>query len=59
MQAANEGAATSLDRARSSGIRVDLPFEPDVNAFATEAFVHWTFFTRLHQFVPACGRRMA
>jgi hypothetical protein len=50
MQAANEGAA-STDRARSIGIRVDLPFEQDVNAFVTEAFEHRTFFSRLHQFV--------
>jgi len=51
MQAANEGAATSPDRAASVGIRVDLPFEQEVNAFVTEAFEHRTFFTRLHQFV--------
>jgi uncharacterized protein (TIGR00730 family) len=51
MQAANEGAASSPERARSVGIRVDLPFEQDVNAFVTEAFEHRTFFTRLHQFV--------
>ena len=50
MQAANEGAATSTG-AGSVGIRVDLPFEQDVNAFVTEAFEHRTFFTRLHQFV--------
>jgi uncharacterized protein (TIGR00730 family) len=51
MQAANEGAAASAGRAQSVGIRVDLPFEQDVNAFVTEAFEHRTFFTRLHQFV--------
>ena len=39
------------DRAQSVGIRVDLPFEQEVNAFVTEAFEHRTFFTRLHQFV--------
>jgi uncharacterized protein (TIGR00730 family) len=50
MQAANEGAAAS-GRAQSIGIRVDLPFEQDVNAFVTQAFEHRTFFTRLHQFV--------
>ena len=50
MQAANEGAA-STDRAHSIGIRVDLPFEQEVNAFVTEAFEHRTFFSRLHQFV--------
>src|SRR5262249_14752160 len=53
MQAANEGAATSPERARSIGIRVDLPFEQNVNAFVTQAFEHRTFFTRLHQFVLA------
>ena len=51
MQAANEGAAAAPDRAQSLGIRVDLPFEQEVNAFVTEAFEHRTFFTRLHQFV--------
>ena len=51
MQAANEGAAAAGSSARSVGIRVDLPFEQDVNAFVTEAFEHRTFFTRLHQFV--------
>ena len=50
MQAANEGAAGSK-RTESVGIRVELPFEQDVNAFVTQAFEHRTFFTRLHQFV--------
>src|SRR6476646_8360832 len=50
MQAANEGAAVSK-RTQSVGIRVNLPFEQDVNAFVTDAFEHRTFFTRLHQFV--------
>jgi hypothetical protein len=53
MQAANEGAASSPERARSIGIRVDLPFEQDVNTFVGMAFEHRTFFTRLHQFVLA------
>jgi uncharacterized protein (TIGR00730 family) len=53
MQAANEGAATSPARVQSVGIRVDLRFEQDVNAFVTEAFEHRTFFTRLHRFVLA------
>ena len=52
MQAANEGAAGS-ERAQSIGIRVNLPFEQDVNAFVTQAFEHRTFFSRLHQFVLA------
>ena len=51
MQAANEGAAASPGHAQSVGIRVDLPFEQEVNAFVTDAFEHRTFFTRLHQFV--------
>ena len=51
MQAANEGAASVPGAARSVGIRIELPFEQDVNAFVTEAFEHRTFFTRLQQFV--------
>jgi uncharacterized protein (TIGR00730 family) len=53
MQAANEGAVSSPERAQSIGIRVELPFEQDVNAFVAQAFEHRTFFTRLHQFVLA------
>jgi hypothetical protein len=53
MQAANEGAAAAgtAERNRSVGIRVDLPFEQDVNPFVEQAFEHKTFFTRLHHFV--------
>jgi uncharacterized protein (TIGR00730 family) len=53
MQAANEGAAAANapERSRSVGIRVELPFEQDVNPFVQEAFEHKTFFTRLHHFV--------
>jgi uncharacterized protein (TIGR00730 family) len=53
MQAANEGVhIANPDAAKGSmGIRVELPFEQDVNAFVTEAFEHGTFFTRLHHFV--------
>ena len=53
MQAANEGAAASGGEAKSVGIRVDLPFEQEVNSFVGMAFEHRTFFTRLHQFVLA------
>src|SRR5262245_38061621 len=53
MQAANEGAAARPELARSIGIRVDLPFEQEENAFVTQAFEHRTFFKRLHQFVIA------
>ena len=52
MQAANEGA-TSAGAVGSVGIRVELPFEQDVNPFVTMAFEHETFFTRLHHFVMA------
>jgi uncharacterized protein (TIGR00730 family) len=59
MRAANEGVHQALSGTkgrrkkteRSVGIRVDLPFEQEVNAFVTEAFEHRTFFTRLHHFV--------
>jgi predicted Rossmann-fold nucleotide-binding protein len=53
MQAANEGASTAPERARSIGIRVELPFEQDANAFVAQVFRHRTFFTRLHQFAIA------
>ncbi len=49
MQAANEGAASA--NVRSIGIRVDLPFEQEINSFVRQAYQHRTFFTRLHQFV--------
>lgn len=51
MQAANEGAAATPGRVQSVGIRIELPFEQNVNAFVSQAFEHRTFFTRLHQFV--------
>jgi uncharacterized protein (TIGR00730 family) len=53
MQAANEGASmagTDPDRG-SVGIRVDLPFEQEVNPFVGQVFEHRTFFSRLHHFV--------
>jgi len=53
MQAANEGAESAGERGKSLGIRVDLPFEQDVNPFVEQAFEHRTFFTRLHHFVLA------
>ena len=55
MQAANEGAA-SVDptaRQRSVGIRVDLPFEQEVNPFVGQMYEHRTFFSRLHHFMIA------
>jgi uncharacterized protein (TIGR00730 family) len=53
MRAANEGARERAadERVQSVGIRVELPFEQEVNPFVQEAFEHQTFFTRLHQFV--------
>jgi uncharacterized protein (TIGR00730 family) len=53
MQAANEGAreAQAAGQAESIGIRVELPFEQEINPFVEQAFEHQTFFTRLHQFV--------
>src|SRR5215467_12519997 len=53
MQAANEGASAvnAPERNRSVGIRVELPFEQEVNPFVEQAFEHKTFFTRLHHFV--------
>ena len=53
MQAANEGAAGAGKPKRSLGIRVDLPFEQEVNPFVEQAFEHKTFFSRLHHFVLA------
>ncbi|MFT3685690.1 MAG: LOG family protein [Phycisphaerales bacterium] len=53
MQAANEGAAISKNPGRSVGIRVDLPFEQEVNPFVEQAFDHKTFFSRLQHFVIA------
>jgi uncharacterized protein (TIGR00730 family) len=52
MQAANEGVEIAGE-AKSMGIRVDLPFEQEVNPFVELAFEHRTFFTRLHHFVLA------
>ncbi len=52
MQAANEGV-DAAGRSKSMGIRVDLPFEQEVNPFVELAYEHRTFFTRLHHFVLA------
>ena len=55
MRAANEGArAVDPDATRRSvGIRVELPFEQEVNPFVTSAYEHRTFFSRLHHFTIA------
>jgi hypothetical protein len=52
MQAANEGAASVPGGAeRSVGIRVELPFEQEVNPFVGRVYEHRTFFSRLHHFM--------
>jgi len=53
MQAANEGTKLASEHGKSLGIRVDLPFEQEVNPFVETGFEHRTFFTRLHHFVLA------
>jgi len=55
MQAANEGAHSVAPDAskRSIGIRVDLPFEQEVNPFVGLTYEHRTFFSRLHHFMIA------
>jgi hypothetical protein len=53
MQAANEGVDAASSGSKSMGIRVDLPFEQEVNPFVELAYEHRTFFTRLHHFVLA------
>jgi uncharacterized protein (TIGR00730 family) len=56
MRAANEGAAeaaAATGEKRSVGIRIELPFEQQANAFVTQVYEHRTFFTRLHHFVIA------
>src|SRR6476661_8799373 len=53
MQAANEGAHSVASGASQSsvGIRVDLPFEQEVNSFVGQVYEHRTFFSRLHHFM--------
>lgn len=53
MQAANQGAELGdpEKKTTSYGIRIALPFEQAMNPFVEKAFVHQTFFTRLHHFV--------
>ncbi len=55
MQAANEGATEvgAPQRNRSVGIRVELPFEQNINPFVNEPYEHETFFSRLHHFALA------
>jgi uncharacterized protein (TIGR00730 family) len=51
MQAANEGAHQAASGGQNIGIRVELPFEQHANPFVVQAFMHESFFTRLHHFV--------
>jgi uncharacterized protein (TIGR00730 family) len=53
MQAANEGVLSVDPEAlqRSVGIRVQLPFEQEINPFVGAAYEHQTFFSRLHHFM--------
>ena len=54
MQAAEEAGARMAGadpEHYSFGIRVELPFEQDVNPFVGQVFGHRTFFSRLHHFV--------
>jgi len=53
MRAANEGAHSVEPKAgkRSVGIRVELPFEQEINPFVGQAYEHGTFFSRLHHFM--------
>lgn len=52
MQAANEGAVAGGAEGRGSvGIRIELPFEQEVNSFVGQAYEHRTFFSRLHHFM--------
>jgi len=53
MEAANEGAALAGTAVSNVGIRVQLPFEQEVNAFVDENYEHRSFFSRLHHFVLA------
>lgn len=53
MQAANEGEnlGDPENKTRSIGVRVALPFEKEPNPFVEKAFLHQSFFTRLHHFM--------
>jgi hypothetical protein len=51
MEAANEGAALAGAGASNVGIRVQLPFEQEVNAFVEESYEHRSF---LQSTSPLC-----
>lgn len=53
MRAANEGQRRgNVDgRTRSYGLNIELPYEEGPNPFVEKAYLHRSFFTRLHHFV--------
>ncbi|MDP2481140.1 MAG: LOG family protein [Candidatus Palauibacterales bacterium] len=53
MEAANRGAEEGdIDnRTRSFGLNIEVPHEQEINPYVEKAYVHRTFFTRLHHFV--------
>jgi uncharacterized protein (TIGR00730 family) len=53
MEAANQGSvdADPHNRTQSIGIRINLDFEQEANAFVEQLHSHRTFFSRLHHFV--------
>lgn len=53
MQAANEGEVLGDrdGRTRSYGLNIDVAHEQEANPFVEKAYMHRTFFSRLHHFV--------
>ena len=53
MQAANEGEVLGDEdgRTRSYGLNIDVAHEQEANPFVEKAYMHRTFFSRLHHFV--------
>ena len=53
MQAANEGESLGDPggNTRSYGLNIDVPHEQEANPFVDKAYMHRTFFSRLHHFV--------
>ncbi len=55
MEAANEGARLAGATASNVGIRVQLPFEQEVNPLVAESYEHRSFFSSLHHLVFPAG----
>lgn len=53
MQAANEGEVLGDEdgRTRSYGLNIEVEHEQEANPFVEKAYMHRTFFSRLHHFV--------